>query len=38
MSRPFERRTGALTIMNEMISPAGRITTLIRQLFERTAV
>jgi arylformamidase len=25
------------TIMNEMISPSGRITTLIRQLFERTA-
>jgi arylformamidase len=25
------------TIMNEMVSPAGRITTLIRQLFERTA-
>jgi arylformamidase len=26
------------TIMNEMLSPTGRITTLIRQLFERTAV
>jgi arylformamidase len=26
------------TIMNEMMSPKGRITTLIRQLFERTAV
>jgi len=26
------------TIMNEMASPAGRITTLIRQLFERTEV
>lgn len=25
------------TIMNEMLSPSGRITTLIRQLFERTA-
>jgi arylformamidase len=25
------------TILNEMISPSGRITTLIRQLFERTA-
>jgi arylformamidase len=25
------------TIMNEMVSPTGRITTLIRQLFERTA-
>jgi arylformamidase len=25
------------TIMNDMISPSGRITTLIRQLFERTA-
>jgi arylformamidase len=25
------------TIMNEMLAPAGRITTLIRQLFERTA-
>jgi arylformamidase len=25
------------TIMNELMSPAGRITTLIRQLFERTA-
>ena len=25
------------TIMNEMMSPKGRITTLIRQLFERTA-
>jgi arylformamidase len=26
------------TIMNEMMSPKGRITTLIRQLFERTAI
>jgi hypothetical protein len=25
------------TVMNEMILPNGRITTLIRQLFERTA-
>ena len=30
-------RTNHFTIMNEMISPAGRITTLIRQLCERTA-
>jgi hypothetical protein len=29
--------TNHFTIMNEMVSPAGRITTLIRQLFERTA-
>ncbi len=30
-------RANHFTIMNEMLSPAGRITTLIRQLFERTA-
>jgi arylformamidase len=29
--------TNHFTIMNEMVSPVGRITTLIRQLFERTA-
>ena len=35
----YEEIPGAnhFTIMNEMISPGGRITTLIRQLFERTA-
>jgi acetyl esterase/lipase len=35
----YEEIPGAnhFTIMNEMISPSGRITTLIRQLFERTA-
>jgi arylformamidase len=35
----YEEIPGAnhFTIMNEMISPDGRITTLIRQLFERTA-
>jgi arylformamidase len=35
----YEEIAGAnhFTIMNELISPAGRITTLIRQLFERTA-
>jgi acetyl esterase/lipase len=35
----YEEIPGAnhFTIMNEMLSPAGRITTLIRQLFERTA-
>ena len=35
----YEEIPGAdhFTIMNEMMSPAGRITTLIRQLFERTA-
>ena len=35
----YEEIPGAnhFTIMNEMISPRGRITTLIRQLFERTA-
>jgi arylformamidase len=35
----YEEIPGAnhFTIMNELISPAGRITTLIRQLFERTA-
>ena len=34
----YEEIPGAnhFTIMNEMISPSGRITTLIRQLFERT--
>ena len=34
----YEEIPGAnhFTIMNEMLSPAGRITTLIRQLFERT--
>ena len=36
----YEEIPGAnhFTIMNEMMSPKGRITTLIRQLFERTAV
>jgi arylformamidase len=36
----YEEILGAdhFTIMNEMMSPKGRITTLIRQLFERTAV
>ena len=36
----YEEIPGAdhFTIMNEMLAPAGRITTLIRQLFERTAV
>src|SRR5271168_3447390 len=36
----YEEIPGAdhFTIMNEMMRPAGRITTLIRQLFERTAV
>jgi arylformamidase len=29
--------TNHFTIMNEMVSPTGRITTLIKQLFERTA-
>jgi len=35
----YEEIPGAnhFTIMNEMLSPKGRITTLIRQLFERTA-
>jgi arylformamidase len=35
----FEEIPGAdhFSIMDEMASPAGRITTLIRQLFERTA-
>jgi len=35
----YEEIPGAdhFTIMNEMVSPAGRITMLIRQLFERTA-
>jgi arylformamidase len=35
----YEEIPGAnhFTIMNEMLAPAGRITTLIRQLFERTA-
>ena len=35
----YEEIPGAnhFTIMNEIASPAGRITTLIRQLFERTA-
>jgi acetyl esterase/lipase len=35
----YEEIPGAdhFTIMNEMVSPSGRITTLIRQLFERTA-
>jgi arylformamidase len=35
----YEEIAGAnhFTIMNEMASPTGRITTLIRQLFERTA-
>ncbi|MDP1585704.1 MAG: alpha/beta hydrolase [Bradyrhizobium sp.] len=35
----YEEIPGAnhFTIMNEMLSPTGRITTLIRQLFERTA-
>jgi arylformamidase len=34
----YEEISGAnhFTIMNEMVSPTGRITTLIRQLFERT--
>jgi arylformamidase len=36
----YEEIPGAdhFTIMNELMSPSGRITTLIRQLFERTAV
>lgn len=36
----YEEIPGAdhFSIMNEMLSPQGRITTLIRQLFERTAV
>jgi acetyl esterase/lipase len=35
----YEEIPGAnhFTIMNEMLAPAGRITTLIRQLFDRTA-
>jgi acetyl esterase/lipase len=35
----YEEIPGAnhFTIMNELVSPTGRITTLIRQLFERTA-
>ncbi len=35
----YEEIRGAnhFTIMNEMMSPTGRVTTLIRQLFERTA-
>lgn len=35
----YEEIPGAdhFTIMNEMVAPTGRITTLIRQLFERTA-
>jgi arylformamidase len=35
----YEEIPGAnhFTIMNELISPTGRITTLVRQLFERTA-
>jgi arylformamidase len=34
----FEEIPGAdhFTIMNELMSPNGRITTLVRQLFERT--
>ena len=36
----YEEIPGAnhFTIMNELLSPAGRITTLVRQLLERTAV
>ena len=36
----YEEIPGAdhFTIMHEMMSPKGRITTLIRQLFERTAL
>jgi acetyl esterase/lipase len=36
----YEEIPGAdhFTIMNEMVSPSGRITTLIRQLFERTEI
>ena len=36
----YEEIPGAnhFTIMNEMTSPSGRITTLIRQLFERTTI
>ena len=35
----YEEIPGAdhFTIVNEMVSPTGRFTTLIRQLFERTA-
>ena len=35
----YEEIPGAdhFTIMNELLSPNGRITTLVRQLFERTA-
>ncbi len=35
----YEEIPGAnhFTVMNEMMSPQGRITALIRQLFERTA-
>jgi arylformamidase len=35
----YEEIPGAnhFTVMNELVSPAGRITTLVRQLFERTA-
>jgi hypothetical protein len=35
----YEEIPGAdhFSIMNEMLSPQGRVTTLIRQLFERTA-
>ncbi len=35
----YEEIAGAdhFSIMNEMLAPQGRITTLIRQLFERTA-
>jgi hypothetical protein len=35
----YEEISGAnhFTVMDEMVSPQGRITTLIRQLFERTA-
>jgi arylformamidase len=39
LSVTYEEIPGAnhFTIMNGMMSPGGRITTLIRQLFERTA-
>jgi hypothetical protein len=35
----YEEIPGAnhFNVMNELVSPAGRITTLVRQLFERTA-
>jgi hypothetical protein len=32
------KRADRFTIMNEMVSPTGRITALIRQSFERMAV